>query len=134
MAGHRVGDYYNTGGCYVGLAPLSKKASAWEPFNVTFAPAETVVTVYINQHGPDSTNLNYSSVVYGLAVQQQLIGTLVLFVKPPFCLPRAVPSPRPIRPLVSCVPSMYRVPSCSPKGLAAPPCYIVYRASRAPSR
>ncbi len=128
IAGHCAGDYYNTGGCYVGLAPLSKKADAWEPFNATFAPAEIVVTVYVNQEGRD-----YSSVVYDLTVQQ-LIGTPVLFVRPPFCFPRPLPSPRPIHSLVSWVPSMYRVPSRAPKGLAVPSLRSVYRPSRAPSR
>jgi hypothetical protein len=134
IAGHCADKYYRTGGCYVGLTPLSKKADAWEPFNATFAPAEPVVTVYINQHGPDSTNLTYSSVVYGLTVQQQLIGTLVLFVKLSFCLPRPLPSLRPIRSLVSCVPSMYRVHPVLPRALLPLAAYIVYHASRAPSR
>ena len=69
-------DYYTTGGCYVGLAPLGPNANAWEPFNATFAPSESVVTVYINQEGTA-----YPSVVSGLTVLQR-IGTLLLLLRP----------------------------------------------------
>jgi hypothetical protein len=58
------GDYYNTGGCLVGLAPVGK--DAWEPFKATFtATGVSTVTVYINQ---ESTT--YSSVVADVTVQQ----------------------------------------------------------------
>jgi hypothetical protein len=51
------GDYYNTGGCLVGLTPVGK--DAWEPFNATFtATGVSTVTVYINQ---ESTT--FSSIV-----------------------------------------------------------------------
>ncbi len=62
-------DYYTTGGCYVGVAPLGQSANAWEPFDATFAPSDSVVTVYINQEGT-----THPSVVSGLAVLQR-IGT-----------------------------------------------------------
>jgi hypothetical protein len=78
-------DYYTTGGCYVGVAPLGQSANAWEPFDATFAPSESVVTVYINQEGT-----THPAVVRGLAVLQ-LIGTR---------FPPAVPS------LVLALPSM----------------------------
>ena len=111
IAGHCADKYYRTGGCYVGLAPLSKKADAWEPFNVTFAPAESVVTVYINQQG-----INYTSVVYGLTVLQ-LTGGLFLLVRP-----FADPSPtRPQTPFGALnVPS----PSC-PTRLSVPSCLLL---------
>jgi hypothetical protein len=51
------------------VAPLGQSANAWEPFDATFAPSESVVTVYINQEGTVGP-----SVVSGLAVLQ-LIGT-----------------------------------------------------------
>jgi hypothetical protein len=92
IAGHCADKYYRTGGCYVGLAPLSKKADAWEPFNVTFAPAESVVTVYINQEGS-----KYTSVVYGLTVLQ-LTGGLFLLVRP-------FAAPKPLR-CVECTQSL----------------------------
>ena len=58
------GDYYNTGGCLVGLAPNGK--DAWEPFKTTFTATDvSTVTVYINQ---ESTT--FSSVVADLNVQQ----------------------------------------------------------------
>ncbi len=62
-------DYHKTGGCYVGVAPLGPSANAWEPFDATFAPSESVVTVYINQEGTA-----FPAVVNGLAVLQR-IGT-----------------------------------------------------------
>ncbi len=62
-------DYYTTGGCYVGVAPLGQNTNAWEPFDATFAPSESVVTVYINQEGT-----THPAVVNGLAVLQR-IGT-----------------------------------------------------------
>ncbi len=74
-------DYYTTGDCYVGLAPLGQNADAWEPFDATFAPSDSVVTVYINQEGT-----TYPAVVRGLAVLQR-IGTLVVLLRPPSCLP-----------------------------------------------
>jgi len=55
------GDYYNTGGCLVGVAPVGK--DAWEAFNATFTPTSTVATVYINQ---ESTT--FSSVIDGLRI------------------------------------------------------------------
>ena len=64
-------DYHTTGGCYVGVAPLEQSANAWEPFDATFTPSESVVTVYINQEGTAGP-----SVVSGLAVLQR-IGTRV---------------------------------------------------------
>ena len=66
---HCAVDYYTTGGCYVGLAPLGQSANAWEPFDATFAPSESIVTVYINQEGTA-----HPALVRGLAVLQ-LIGT-----------------------------------------------------------
>ena len=57
------GDYFNKGGCLVGLASSGK--DAWEPFKTTFAADVNMVTVYINQ---ESTT--YSSVVADLSVQQ----------------------------------------------------------------
>ncbi len=62
-------DYYTTGGCYVGVAPLGQSANEWEPFDATFAPSDSVVTVYINQEGTA-----HPAVVRGLTVLQ-LIGT-----------------------------------------------------------
>ena len=56
-------DYYNTGGCLVGLAPNGK--DAWEPFQATFTTGVGTVTVYINQ---ESTK--FSSVVSDLNVQK----------------------------------------------------------------
>jgi hypothetical protein len=56
------GDYYNTGGCLVGLAPNGK--DAWEPFKTTFTATSSTVTVYINQ---ESTT--YSSVVDNLRIK-----------------------------------------------------------------
>ena len=73
-------DYYTTGGCYVGLAPLGQ--SAWEPLGATFAPPGSVVTVYINQEGA-----TYSTVVHGLTVRQ-LIGAPSLALVTPSALPR----------------------------------------------
>ena len=58
-------DYHTTGGCYVGLASLRQNANAWEPFDATFAPSESVVTVYINQENAAA------SVVNGLAMLQR---------------------------------------------------------------
>ena len=56
------GDYFNTGGCLVGLAPVGK--DAWEPFKATFtATGVSTVTVYINQ---ESTT--YSAIVNGLHI------------------------------------------------------------------
>jgi hypothetical protein len=66
---HCAADYYTTGGCYVGVAPLGQSANAWEPFDATFAPSDSVVTVYINQEGTA-----HPAVVRGLAVLQR-IGT-----------------------------------------------------------
>ena len=66
---HCAADYYNAGGCLVGLAPLGQ--SAWEPLGATFAPPGSVVTVYINQEGA-----TYNTVVHGLTVRQ-LIGAPV---------------------------------------------------------
>ncbi len=62
-------DYHATGDCYVGVAPLGRSANAWEPFDATFAPSESVVTVYISQEGT-----THPAVVSGLAVLQR-IGT-----------------------------------------------------------
>ena len=58
------GDFYNTVGCLVGLAPVGNYS--WEPFKTTFTAAAGVsmVTVYINQ---ESTT--YSSVVNGLHIK-----------------------------------------------------------------
>jgi hypothetical protein len=56
------GDYYNTGGCLVGLAPNGK--DAWEPFKATFTATGSTATVYINQ---ESTT--YSSVVDSLRIK-----------------------------------------------------------------
>jgi hypothetical protein len=75
-------DYHTTGGCYVGLAPLGQNADAWEPFDATFAPSESIVTVYINQEGTA-----FPAVVRGLAVLQ-LIGTLFLLASLSFLLAR----------------------------------------------
>jgi hypothetical protein len=56
------GNYYNTGGCLVGLAPNGK--DAWEPFKSTFtATGVRTVTVYINQQ-----STTFSSVISGLRV------------------------------------------------------------------
>jgi hypothetical protein len=57
------GDYYNTGGCLVGLAPVGNYS--WEPFKTTFTAAAGVsmVTVYINQQ-----STTFSSVVAGLMI------------------------------------------------------------------
>ncbi len=66
---HCAADYHTTGGCYVGVTPLGQSANAWEPFDATFAPSESVVTVYINQEGT-----THPAVVNGLAVLQR-IGT-----------------------------------------------------------
>ncbi len=76
---HCAADYHTTGGCYVGLASLGQSANAWEPFDATFAPSETVVTVYINQEGTA-----FPAVMNGLAVLQ-LIGTFVFLLRPPSC-------------------------------------------------
>ncbi len=70
-------DYHTTGDCYVGVAPLGQSANAWEPFDATFAPSDSVVTVYINQEGTVGP-----SVVNDLTVLQ-LIGTLYLLLRPP---------------------------------------------------
>ena len=70
---HRAGDYYNTGGCYVGLAPLG--VNAWEPFNATFTPPVSLITVYINQQ-----STSFSSIVSSLNVQQ-------LIAKPSYDFP-----------------------------------------------
>jgi hypothetical protein len=72
-------DYYTTGGCYVGVAPLGQSANTWEPFDATFAPSESVVTVYINQEGT-----THPAVMNGLAVLQR-IGTFVFLLRPPSC-------------------------------------------------
>ena len=56
------GDYYNTGGCLVGLAPVGNYS--WEPFTATFTATSSTSTVYINQ---ESTT--YSSVVYSLRIK-----------------------------------------------------------------
>ncbi len=56
------GDYYNAGGCVVGLAPSGK--DAWEPFSATFTATGTAATLYINQ---ESTT--YSSVVADVKVK-----------------------------------------------------------------
>ena len=73
---HCADAYRTTGGCYVGLAPLGQNASAWEPFSATFAPSESVVTVYINQEGTA-----FPSVVRGLTVLQR-VGTRFLLAAP----------------------------------------------------
>ena len=57
------GDYYTTGGCYVGIAPSPTSKDAWEPFEATFTTAVDVVTVYINQ---ESTT--YSSIVNAVRI------------------------------------------------------------------
>ena len=61
--GPHNGDYYNTGGCLVGLAPVGNYS--WEPFKTTFTAAAGVstVTVYINQQ-----STTFSSVVAGLMI------------------------------------------------------------------
>jgi hypothetical protein len=94
------------------LAPLGQNANAWEPFNATFAPSESVVTVYINQEGT-----TYPSVVGGLTVLQ-LTGGLFLLVRP-----FADPSPtRPQAPFGAVnVPS----PSCHPTRLSVPSCLLL---------
>jgi hypothetical protein len=57
------GDYYTTGGCYVGIAPSPTSKDAWEPFEATFTTAVDIVTVYINQ---ESTT--YSSIVNAVRI------------------------------------------------------------------
>ncbi len=66
---HYAAEYRTTGGCYVGVAPLGQSANTWEPFDATFAPSDSVITVYINQEGT-----THPAVVSGLAVLQR-IGT-----------------------------------------------------------
>ncbi len=92
-------DYRTTGGCYVGLAPLGQSTNAWEPFDATFAPSESVVTVYINQEGT-----THPAVVNGLAVLQR-IGALFPLAAPSLLL--ALP---PILTSLSC-PFHPRLPS-----------------------
>ncbi len=88
-------DYHTTGGCYVGLAPLGQNTNAWEPFDATFAPSESVVTVYINQEGT-----THPAVVNGLAVLQR-IGTRVSPAAPSLgTLPQMLTS-LPLRPFPS---------------------------------
>ena len=41
------GDYYNTGGCYGGVASVGNYS--WEPFSFYFSPTGGQATVYINQ-------------------------------------------------------------------------------------
>jgi hypothetical protein len=56
------GNYYNTGGCLVGLAPVGNHS--WEPFKTTFTAAGvSTVTVYINQQ-----STTFSSVLANLVV------------------------------------------------------------------
>ena len=56
------GNYYNTGGCLVGLAPVGNHS--WEPFKTTFTAAGvSTVTVYINQQ-----STTFSSVLANLFV------------------------------------------------------------------
>ncbi len=100
---HCAADYYTTGGCYVGVAPLGQSANAWEPFDAMFVPSDSVVTVYINQEGTA-----YPSVVRGLAVLQR-IGTR---------FPLAAPS------LVLALPPMLTRPSPSVRSPSHPPATI----------
>ena len=59
--GKYTGDYYNTGGCNVGLAPSG--ANAWETFKATFTARVSRYTVYINQQ-----STSFSSIVNNLTV------------------------------------------------------------------
>jgi hypothetical protein len=92
-------DYHTTGGCYVCVAPLGQNTNAWEPFDATFAPSESVVTVYINQEGTA-----YSSVVRGLAVLQR-IGTRFPPAAPSLVLARPSDAHVPPPPSVYCPPT-----------------------------
>jgi hypothetical protein len=72
--GKYTGDYYNTGGCYVGLAPAG--ANGWEPFKATFTARVSRYTVYINQQ-----STSFSSIVNNL--------TVVLIQEGPWIVARA---------------------------------------------
>jgi hypothetical protein len=70
------GDYYTTGGCFVGLAPAGK--DAWEPFETTFSVTSvSSVTVYINHKSP-----MYSSVVANLTMQEAYVATGIQRIAP----------------------------------------------------
>ena len=60
--GPHNGDYYNTGGCYGGVASVGNYS--WEPFSFFFSSTTGLATVYINQESTE-----FSSVVNGLRIK-----------------------------------------------------------------